>query len=324
MSDAFEIDVKTVPSLASSAMLVGLNIGVWTGRKLDKKSGAEIDEVKKTKTRVTSATKNLFAGMEELDKIRSYVANVRIWHNMHTHPWNDSGTRLLPMSNYFDYVKQMTSFREGYEELVNKFHARYPEMIEIAAFTHGDLFDRTEYPNASGILHKFYFEVAYYPVPERGDIRVNVQEDVKAELVEQFDKFYHNKVIEVNKNQWERLKDILAHLVDRLADKSKEEVEAAQAKIDARNSERERLGLDAIDSEVSDRRRFRKGLVENAHEDITLLKGMDLTGNQDFKRACEEVEKVLDGMTTGLMKEDDEARRSTHKAVNDILDKFNF
>jgi hypothetical protein len=42
----FTEPVVSVPSISSSAMLVELNISVWTGRKFDKNVSAEIDAQK--------------------------------------------------------------------------------------------------------------------------------------------------------------------------------------------------------------------------------------------------------------------------------------
>jgi len=89
--------------IQNSSMLVDLNIGVWTGRKMDKKVSAEIDASKNTKTQAGNYHKKLLAGTQKLDQIQKLVTAIRTWHYQQTLPWSDGGSRLLPMANFFDY-----------------------------------------------------------------------------------------------------------------------------------------------------------------------------------------------------------------------------
>ena len=56
-------------SIASSAVLVDLNISVWTARKLDKTVSKEIDIDKNTTTKAGNYNKHLLAGAGELERI---------------------------------------------------------------------------------------------------------------------------------------------------------------------------------------------------------------------------------------------------------------
>ena len=49
--------------IATSAMLVELNVSCWTARKLDKQVSEEVDAVKKTRARGGNYHKNLLAGV---------------------------------------------------------------------------------------------------------------------------------------------------------------------------------------------------------------------------------------------------------------------
>ncbi len=85
-------------SIASSAMLVELNISTWTARKLDKKVSAEVDLAKGTKTSAVNVNKNLLAGTGFLDTITKYAANARAWHLSQTLPWRSSWLHILTLS----------------------------------------------------------------------------------------------------------------------------------------------------------------------------------------------------------------------------------
>ena len=57
--------------IQNSAMLVDLNISVWTGRKMDKKVSDEIDASKNTKARAGNYHKKLLAGTQKLEQLQS-------------------------------------------------------------------------------------------------------------------------------------------------------------------------------------------------------------------------------------------------------------
>lgn len=319
---SFQMNADTVPSLASSAMLIDLNIGVWTGRKLDKKVGIEVEIAKNAKAKAINATKNLFAGLPELDAIRNFVANVRNWHYANTRPWSDSGTRLLPMAHYFDYMQKIGEFERTYNEMVEQLIQKYPEMIDVAAFKLADLFDRTEYPDVASIRSKFYFNTSLYPVPLTGDIRVDVIESVKEELVEQFDSFTKKAIEGIYVEQWESLKEVVEHLVGRLSDKTEEEKVRDRQKQEARNQKKEAEGKEVKERELSDRRKFHDDMIDKALDKITLLEKLDVMQDSKFQETCSNIKGALANVTVGQLKNDDEIRGSTKDAMQSILDKM--
>jgi hypothetical protein len=109
-----------IPSISSSAMLVELNISVWTGRKFDKGVSQEIDTAKHTTTRAGNYSKRLFADEPIFDAIQKYTGNARTYHYHATMPWSDSGLRLLTTSMFFDYQKEITAMEAEFNQ------PRYP------------------------------------------------------------------------------------------------------------------------------------------------------------------------------------------------------
>ena len=73
-------------SIATSSMLVELNVSCWTARKLDKKVSEEVDAAKKTKARGGNYHKNLLAGSKSLEDVNKYAARVRLWNTINTLP----------------------------------------------------------------------------------------------------------------------------------------------------------------------------------------------------------------------------------------------
>ena len=102
------------PTLASSAMLVEVNISNWTGRKKDKAASKDVTTRNNANDGVASVHKALLADSNNLRAIQQHVTATRAAHAHMTMPWSNSGLRLLPTAQYFKYHKVMT-------EMLNEF-----------------------------------------------------------------------------------------------------------------------------------------------------------------------------------------------------------
>jgi hypothetical protein len=150
-------------SIATSAVLIDLNISVWTARKLDKRVSKEIDINKGTTTNAGNYNKHLLAGSDQLEKIQKLSTEIRDWHSRYTLPWSDGGTRLLPMTNFFDYKQQLGEYEHEFNQRVEEFITNYPNIITSMAYKLGQLFDRSEYPEAEDIRNKFRLRYTIMP-----------------------------------------------------------------------------------------------------------------------------------------------------------------
>ena len=72
--------MTNIKSLSSSAMLVELNISLWTARKLDKKVSNDVDISNSTRTKAGNYHKNLLAGDESLSAIQKLAGFIRTYH----------------------------------------------------------------------------------------------------------------------------------------------------------------------------------------------------------------------------------------------------
>lgn len=290
-------------SIGSSAMLVELSIRSWTGRKLDKTVSTEIDTAKNAKTSVVNANKNLMAGTGVLDKIIKYAANARAWHISQTLPWTDNGSRLLPMSNFMTYKNQLSTMEEEYNALVDKFVEAYPNLIISAAFQLGDLFNRAEYPEIHTLRNRFSFAYNFFPVPNAGDFRIDINEEAKAEIVANCNKAYEDRLNNAMRDAWERLKDCLTRMSDRLV-------------VDVVHDED---GTPSHEFRV-----FRNSLVDNALELTDLLKHLNLTKDPLMEQARRDLKHVLDKYDADTLRESFTARTDAKAQVDAILNKMSF
>jgi hypothetical protein len=282
-------------SIASSAMLVELNISTWTARKLDKKVSAEVDSAKGTKTNAGNYNKNLLAGTGFLDTILKYAANARAWHLSQTLPWSDNGLRLLPVSNFIAYKEQLNTLETNYNALVEKFLVAYPNLISASAFQLGDLFNRDEYPETDKIAKKFKFGCNFLPVPMAGDFRIDINEEAKHELITSCNNAYQERLTNAMSEAWDRLHNHLLRMSDRL-----ESDEKGNAKV------------------------FRPTLLENAVELVDLLKHFNVTNDPKMEEARMDLHNAIKNHSVEDLRDYYESRTAVKEKVDAILSKFNF
>ena len=282
-------------SIASSAMLVELNISTWTARKLDKKVSAEVDLAKGTKTSAVNVNKNLLAGTGFLDTITKYAANARAWHLSQTLPWSDNGLRLLPVSNFITYKEQLNTLETNFNALVEKFIVAYPNLVSAAAFQLGALFNRDEYPDADKVANKFKFNCNFLPVPTAGDFRVDINEESKQELIASCNNAYQDRLNSAMKDAWSRLHEHLLRMSDRLSD-----------------------------GEEGKNKIFRDSLIENAVELVDLLKHFNLTNDPSMEQARLDLRDAINDHDAQDLRENFVAREAVKSKVDEILGKFNF
>jgi len=275
-------------SIASSAVLIDLNISVWTARKLDKNVSKEIDVNKNTTIKAGNYNKHILAGSDQLDAITKLANEIRDWHGRQTLPWSDAGTRLLPMTNFFDYKQQLGVYESEFKSRINTFIQQYPNIIQGMAFKLGKLFDRAEYPDADKIASKFNLRYTIMPVPETNDFRVDIADDIRDEMQKEYQKAYEGRVEAAMSDAWSRLHTTLEHMIDRLSGDEK--------KI------------------------FRNSLVDNALELTNLLTRLNVTKDPRLEKARQELEQSLVGVTADELRYSKGARQEILARVNQIME----
>lgn len=282
-------------SIATSAMMVELNISCWTARKLDKKVSEEVDSAKNTKVKAGNYHKHLLAGNPHLDAVVKYAAKVRLWNTQQTIPWSDSGSRIVTMENLFNggYKRQLDDHKIEFERLAANFINVYPTLISAAAFQLGDLFDRDEYPEVESITKKFKFNYTLTPIPTAGDFRIDIGEQAKAELVAQYEAAFNDRLNNAMRDVWDRLYECLSHMSERLAS-----------------------------DDEGKRKVFHGTLLTNAQELVSLLTRLNITNDPKLEQARRDLEAALGNTDLSALKESDYIRENVKAKVDDILKRF--
>ena len=282
-------------SIATSAMMVELNISCWTARKLDKKVSEEVDSAKNTKVKAGNYHKHLLAGNPHLDAVVKYAAKVRLWNTQQTIPWSDSGSRIVTMENLFNggYKRQLDDHKIEFDRLATNFISVYPTLISAAAFQLGDLFDRDEYPEVDTLQKKFKFSYSLIPIPTAGDFRIEIGEQAKAELVAQYEAAFNERLNNAMRDVWDRLYDCLSHMSERLAS-----------------------------DDEGKRKVFHGTLLTNAQDLITLLSRLNVTNDPKLEQARRDLQAALVNTDISSLKDSDYVRENVKSKVDDILKRF--
>ena len=291
-----EIKPSAVAGVARSAMMVDLHISVYSGRKQDKSTQAEVVANKGANSkRAASVYKNLFSECKELDALTKFQARARAEHYRLTLPWNDQGARLLPTASLLEYQQIMGRYRNEFDTLVDAFLDKYDTLVAAAAFQLGTLFDRDEYPARDQVARKFSMDTSFTPLPASGDFRLDIESSVQQELINQYEARAQAQLAQANQDSWTRLHTALTKMSDRLT----------------------------VD-EDGKKRVFHDTLVTNAEELCDLLTVMNITNDPDLERARCRLVDALTGVTPKELREEDSTRLETKRKVDAILGSFDW
>lgn len=282
--------------IARSAMLVSLNITLYTGRKQDKQTQAEITITKQAHSaKAASVYKNLFADSKELEELVKFQARVRARHYAMTLPWSDMGPRLLPTKAFMDYTAEMSRLQQQFDFLVDAFLQKYDTLVAAAAFKLGTMFNRDEYKAREDIAKRFSFSLSYMPLPTSGDFRLDIEHEVQQQLVDQYELRLAQQVEQAQRDAWERMYEVLTQLKDRLT-------------------------LD----ENGKRKIFRDTTVTNAQELCEALTRLNVTNDPKLEAARQQLEDALSGVQPAELRKEEGERLVVLSKVNAILDSFDF
>jgi hypothetical protein len=281
-------------SLSSSAMLLDLHLSVYTGRKQDKATAAEINISKNTRSsKAASVYKSLFTEDKDLEAIASYAGRVRTWLYSVTLPWADSGTRLVPTKSFFDITHELAEHEREFNRLVDVFINNYGVKVSSQAFKLGKLFDPKEFPNVAELVHKFGLNYVFTPVPSSGDFRVDIPAAAAQQVVAQFEREHNKRMQEAMREPWERLYQEISHIKDKM-----------------------------IDKEDGKPQKLYQSMLDNALALCGTLESLNLLDDPDLEAARRALEQSLTDIDIVSLRKSPEVREAIKIKMQDLTDKF--
>jgi hypothetical protein len=284
-------------SIASSAVLVELNISVWTANKLDKGATDSVLASNSASKDSAQVRKNLMAGTDKRKKIADYAAKIRLYHNQTTLSWSDKGARLLPTSLFMDYKQNMNVYQRNMTTMIEDFYANYADLIDLAKHHMGDLFNPYDYPSIEELRNKFGFRLVFSPLPEGGDFRLDIPKADMEELGQQYESAFNDRLKDAMREPWEKLHKTLIHISEKLTD---------------------------VEGDEETKKRYHDTLITNAQELCGLLTHLNVTKDPMLETARRSLELTMLGVDIEAIKESPDVRSSVKAKVDDILKKFDW
>jgi hypothetical protein len=281
-------------SIASSAVLVELNISVWPANKVDREMTETVNTNASAVRDASQTRKNLFAGTSLRKDIEKLAARIRLYHNQNTLPWADKGQRLLPTKLFMEYKQTMNNYEVQFSQLCSNFFVEYPRLVAEAQQHLGTMYRAEDYPNLEDVRMKFGFRKAFDPIPESGDFRLDVSAQDLDDLKNNYEQQYSDRLAEAMRTPWERLHTVLTSMSEKLKDEG---------------------GVDS-------KKRYHDSLVTNAQELVGLLDKMNITNDPKLEEARKQLELTMLGADIETIKESSHARESMKNKVDAILQKF--
>jgi hypothetical protein len=283
-------------SLATSGMIVNVEVNVWSATKQDQTISKEVTTAHNADDKAARVVKHLLAGDPTHKKLLNHRQTIYNWVKKRTYDWSGSN-RYLPVSMLQKFKSEFSALENEYEILKQEFVTKYPDIVAGMAFKQGSMFDANEYPSADQVASKFRIKLFVHPVPEN-DFRVAIANDIKEELERHYASEANSKVEEIMRDATERL----VEFIKRIAHACRE-VEAEG------------------DGKVR-RPKVYEGTIDGAKEMCELLKEFNLTGDSRLEDMRQDLLATLNDVTAKDIRESDATRSHVKSEMDKIMNKF--
>lgn len=201
------------------AVLVSLNVSIWTANKLDREVSKEVADQKQLKNdQMTRVWKSLLTKNDFFGSIHGWAAKARKFHYQNTFSWVQEGARLLPTKNYLDYMEFMRGAKSEFMRAVETFLQEYGPLQLIAKEALNSIYKESDYPKVEVLRSKFSFDTFVTAVPAGEMFTAEVGDDESQRVREDIEKSVQDAFRAANRDLWERLYATIAKVQERLAD----------------------------------------------------------------------------------------------------------
>lgn len=281
-------------SITSSAVLVEMNISVWTANKLDKgATEGVLTSNGATSGDAAQVRKNLMAGTFARKEIADYAAGCRLWHNTRTLPWADKGARLLPTSLFLDYKAEANIRRDTFNQMVDAFIGNYPALVHTASNYMGTLFNQDDYPNPDAVREKFGYRLVFSPVPESGDFRLDLPKQDILEMEQSYQSAFDDRLAEAMRTPWDQLHKMLGTMSAKLTE-----------------------------GDEDTKKRWHDTFVTNAQEMCAMLTHLNVAKDPKLEDARRQLEVAMIGVDIEDIKDDELTRAKLKGKLDTILKEY--
>lgn len=285
-----------VLNLATAGFIVNVEVNVWSATKQDKGISEEVTSAYKADKDSGRFVKHLLAGDPTHKQLLNHRQTVYNWVKRRTYDWAGS-SRYLPQPFLEKFKNEFAEMEREHTALLDKFVNEYPNIIGAMAFKHGDMFDASEYPNATEVRNKFALKLFLSPVPTN-DFRVAIADDIAQDLKEHYERAATEKVQEIMRDASMRLVDYIKRIAHACRDIEPDENGKAR------------------------RPKVYETTLAQAKEQCELLKHFNLTNDAQLEEMRRDLLATIDGVSAQDIRESDATRAHVKTEVDRIMSKF--
>jgi len=304
MELSFEMEQPNhIISLATSAILVSVDVNVWSATKQDRGISDEVTSLKKADASAGRFVKNLLADDQFHKRLSNYRQTIYNWLKRSTFRWNNSQD-LLPVVNLTKFKQEYTEHEVEFNRLLDSFVNNYSTIVGNMAFKQGDMFNRHDYPDVNEVRSKFGIKLYVSEVPSH-DWRCSISNDIADDLKQQYEKQAEGIINHVIQDQVERITEVM------------ESISYCCGVSET---------TDAVTGETkTKKRKIYDTTIEKAKELCNTFKAFKPVDNEMTKRLSDAVNKLeysLQGVDSEVLRESDAVREKVKSDVEGILNKF--
>jgi hypothetical protein len=293
---------NNIISLATSAVLVSVDVNVWSATKQDRGISDEVTNSKNADNSAGRFVKNLLADNIQHKRVANYRQTVYNWLKRSTYRWNNSQD-LLPVLTLPQFKEQYQEHETEFYRLLDDFLLNYESIVSDMAFKQGDMFNRDDYPTIDQVRSKFGIRLYVAEVPSH-DFRCAVSEDIAEDLKQQYEVQADQIVTGILEQQVEQLVEVMQSI--------------SHCCGYAENT-------DPLTGEtVSKKRKIYDTTIQKAKDLCALYKDFNLTSSTALAEASALLDKALRNTSADLIRDSDAVRARVRDDVDEILGKFSF
>ena len=283
-------------NLTHDAMLVSLRIAAWSGRLYNRQASTHVAVHHEASTAAGRYNKCLLP-KTAFAAINSTMSAARTAHYAQSLPWDDQGSRLLPVANYERYTELMDGLRERMIRERARFIEDYEDNIDKARLDLGKLFRIAEYPSKEDLHGKFGMRYRIIPVPDADHFMAKLAsgdtDRVKRDIESQIEERLHDAVGDLYRR--------LGEAVERVSERLREDDE----------------GKPLV---------FRDSMIGNIRELVDVVPRLNIFGDETLAQLCGQVKDGIASVEPDALRPsksfDPVARASVKREADALKERF--
>jgi hypothetical protein len=292
---------KHLISLATSGVLVSVDVNVWSATKQDRAISDEVTTSKHADKNAGKYTKNLLADHPRHKAVVNYRQTIYNWVKRRTYRWNNAQD-YLPSIDLERFKNEYHAHQTAFDGLMTAFINDYDSIVSDMAFKQGDMFCREDYPIKESLVSKFGLRLFVSEVP-MSDFRCTIADDIAEDLFATYSKQSEEIVSHVMMEQQSRFVEVMKSI--------------------SHCCGYEDMGVDDNTGETkTKKRKIYDTTIIKAKEMCESFKGFNLSGSAELEEARASLEKALSGIDAETIRESEAVRNAVKEDVDSILNKF--